>query len=267
MAGDYASPGQYQSPGYPPAKPADQTNVPGLIGFILALVSFISCGALAPVALILSIIGMRKEPKGLAIAGLIISILGMIELLIFGIYFATVGVMFASCLGLAAVGAQEAAKQQVTKEALRQAEMQIEGHRDLTGSLPDDVSGNQQIEGLSDGWGKKLRYTRQDEESYELVSAGPDGLFDTFDDKTLDDLDWPSNEAYDAEPSDAMESDLSVDDGIKLDAAPLDGTSDSPFPAPDSALPAPDGAVPAPEPALDGALPPPSLPPPESGAS
>ncbi len=48
------------------------TNGFGLAGFIISLVSVLTMFLLAPVGLILSIIGLRKAPRGLAIAGVII---------------------------------------------------------------------------------------------------------------------------------------------------------------------------------------------------
>jgi type II secretory pathway pseudopilin PulG len=240
MASDYSPPGPAYQPTYP--KPAgDQTNVPGLIGFILALVGlFISCGTLAPIALILSIIGMRKEPKGLAIAGLILSILGLIELLIVAIYFAAVAAMFASCLGLAAVGVQEAAKQIETDNALRMAETEIENYQLANGELPDDVTGNQRIEHLRDGWKNKLRYERNfDEDGYDVISAGPDGIFDNFDDKTLEAL--KAREAWD-EPLDSPTTDApALDGGINLDAAPTDAAPTDAAPPDDSGTSVPEG--------------------------
>ena len=48
-------------------------NTIGLIGFIISLVSLSLCGLLSPISGILSLIGMFREPKGLAIAGFIVS--------------------------------------------------------------------------------------------------------------------------------------------------------------------------------------------------
>lgn len=61
------------------------TNGLGIAGFIVSLVSFLSCGLLAPIAFILSIIGIFRRPKGFAMAGLIISTFQLLLVLIFGI--------------------------------------------------------------------------------------------------------------------------------------------------------------------------------------
>jgi len=81
------------------------TNSLGLAGFIVSLVSFLTCGILAPIALILSIIAMFKRPKGFAIAGLVISLFQLLLILVIGLgpILAIVGI------GMAEKGKQEEA--------------------------------------------------------------------------------------------------------------------------------------------------------------
>ena len=73
----------YQQPVYV-QQPAKQSNGMGITGFVLALLALLLCWVpvlnwiLWILGLIFSIIGMFKKPKGLAIAGLIISLLGLI---------------------------------------------------------------------------------------------------------------------------------------------------------------------------------------------
>ncbi len=66
--GNFSAPAATPSQGKP-------SNVIGLVGFIMALVSLVTCGLLAPISLIVSVIGLFKNPKGFAIAGAIISFL------------------------------------------------------------------------------------------------------------------------------------------------------------------------------------------------
>lgn len=72
-------------------QPAKPTNGLAIAGFVISL---LCCGSLSPVSLILSIIGLIKAKdingsgKGLAIAGIILSALGII-LLIFWLIFGT----------------------------------------------------------------------------------------------------------------------------------------------------------------------------------
>lgn len=53
---------------------ATKTNVPAMVGFWLAIGSYLTCGVLGIPALIVSAIGVREEPKGYAIAGIFISL-------------------------------------------------------------------------------------------------------------------------------------------------------------------------------------------------
>ena len=57
-------------------------NTIGLVGFIVSLVSLlIFCGLLSPISAVLSFMGIRRQPKGFAIAGLAISVVGCLYLL------------------------------------------------------------------------------------------------------------------------------------------------------------------------------------------
>lgn len=98
--GGYAQPsGQYGTPTVvnvmPPVK---QTNGVGTAGFVIALVDIfigwvpVLGWVLWLVGLVLSLIGLGKQPRGLAIAGTILSLLGLI--LIIGV---------AACVGVASV--------------------------------------------------------------------------------------------------------------------------------------------------------------------
>lgn len=115
--GTYAAPGPQPAPGsYGPyagqpgvygaavpayiAPPVKETNNMAIAGFVLALAALLL--SWAPVlnlatwasGLVFSILGLRKEPKGLAIAGLVISLLGLVAVLLimiaFGAFFAFV---------------------------------------------------------------------------------------------------------------------------------------------------------------------------------
>ena len=87
--------------GEPPA--AGQKNTWGLIGFILSLVALITCGVLSIVSLIVSVVGLFKRPKGFAIAGTLISLVGLVLLVMVG-----AGII-AGLLGLQQFGGQAVA--------------------------------------------------------------------------------------------------------------------------------------------------------------
>ena len=56
------------------------TNTIGLFGFIVALTGLLCCVTF-PIGLILSLIGLRKPPRGFAIAGTVIGSLGTVVVL------------------------------------------------------------------------------------------------------------------------------------------------------------------------------------------
>ena len=53
----------------------NSTNSYGLAGFIIALVSPLGCGLLSLVGIVVSVIGTSRQPRGLAITGLVLSII------------------------------------------------------------------------------------------------------------------------------------------------------------------------------------------------
>jgi len=87
---------------------AQPTNVLGVLGFIISLIGLVgefgAClclpiifiGLLCPVGGILSAIGLRQEPKGLAIAGLVMGALGSIIWIIFLVLVFGFGLLAAS---------------------------------------------------------------------------------------------------------------------------------------------------------------------------
>lgn len=73
-----------------------QSNGFGTAGFIVALISFFTCGLVSPLALIMCFIGLFGRPKGMAAAGFILSLIGSWWLFAFG---------FAIILGMLGLGA------------------------------------------------------------------------------------------------------------------------------------------------------------------
>jgi hypothetical protein len=138
----------------------------GTAGFIVSLVGVLTCGVLCPIGLILSLIGIGKEPKGLAIAGTIIGAVG--SLLI---------VVLVLVVNLLIPRGQAAA----TDVILINAVSEIEAHAERTGSLPSAEEGQELLEELRDAWGNELRYEPVGD-SFAIRSAGPDEVFDTDDD-------------------------------------------------------------------------------------
>lgn len=93
---------------------APETNGLGTAGFIVSLVSFFLCGLSSPIGLLMSGLALFKRPRGMAIAGTILGLLGSAWLFIGG---------FAILAGFAALifGASEASRavhEQIQNEAM-----------------------------------------------------------------------------------------------------------------------------------------------------
>lgn len=63
------------------------SNGLGVAGFVISLIGFLSCGVISPLGLILSVAGLSKEPRGLAIAGTILGGLGSIWVVVLVVLF------------------------------------------------------------------------------------------------------------------------------------------------------------------------------------
>ena len=57
----------------------------GYVGFMASLGSFASCGYLSPVALVLSIMGLRRYPFGYAITGGVLSVVQLAHIAFVGL--------------------------------------------------------------------------------------------------------------------------------------------------------------------------------------
>lgn len=159
-----------------------QTNTAGLVGFIISLVSLVGCsGLLSPVSLIFSIVGLTKQPKGFAIAGLVLSLLGMLT---FVLIFFVIGVAAVlSLVGLGMAAALIAIVAAVGQNAVTIVDG-VHDHYEAAGVIPAslDELGLEAHE-LTDVWGNDFVYVRgSDNESFLLISAGPDGVIASSDD-------------------------------------------------------------------------------------
>lgn len=161
------------------------SNLVGVWGFVLSLVAlFFTCGVLSPLALLVSLVGLFRRPRGFAVAGTIISgacTLGIVALVSL---IAITAAHKSQRHARRAAALQEAERAQVTVRAQQIAQQAIERYRaENQGQLPEGVEGNKLVLVHHDGWGTELRYDHADEsDSYCIRSAGPDHKFDTGDD-------------------------------------------------------------------------------------
>lgn len=161
-----------------------ESNALGLAGFICSLVGLCSGGVLSPVGLILSLVALKDEPRGFAIAGVVIGALGSCGVLI-AIVVAIVAPLallgFAGAAGLAGIlGPNIEARWEMAR-----LNTEVIEYRDRTGALPLEMNDLRidETELLTDPWGNPYAYTLSaDGQTYELRSLGPDGVAGTGDD-------------------------------------------------------------------------------------
>jgi len=159
-----------------PVRSADNTL--GLIGFITSLVGFFgTCGMLSPVGAILSFIAIFNRPRGFAVAGLVIGLIGSFGFIFWGL---AIIVLVLGAIGVTLVAAPEIQTELQIDHAGYVIKQYVQEH-DV---LPDDVLGGSLITGDDelDGWEHSLRYSRIGDGKFEIRSAGPDSLFETADD-------------------------------------------------------------------------------------
>jgi hypothetical protein len=154
-------------------------NSLGLAGFILSVVGIISCGLLCPIGAILSMFGCRKEPNGLAIAGLVIGILGSLWLVVIFLFVgvATVMAFVGLTLGVGTYG--DAASEMAAIDSAASAYFKQQG------VAPASI---QQLPGLgtdqlTDPWGNPYIFTPDATGTGATITCGgPDGALGGGDD-------------------------------------------------------------------------------------
>ncbi len=134
-------------------------NVLGIVGFIFAF-------CLPPIGLLLSLIALTRRPRGFAIAGTIIGLI--------------LSLILAGC----AIGAAvfwDGLRMSVAMGSIPQS---IDQYNFTQGAFPDSLSQLTLPDiFLTDAWGTDFRLDLNDDaNTWRLISAGPDKLFDTPDD-------------------------------------------------------------------------------------
>lgn len=159
---------------YPPQPdyaPQPESNGLGIAGFVVSLCGLIlTCGCASPIGLVLSLVALRKEPRGLAIAGTVIGAIGSLMIIPLGI-----GIMLP-----ALTKARERAMQ-------IRAEAEMRNFYFANQTVPATQA---EADGLLVAAGLDFtddppRYTKTSEDSFELRWAGFDDQFDTADDDVV----------------------------------------------------------------------------------
>lgn len=169
-------------------RPAESNGL-GLAGFIVSLLGLLGTGGiLCPVGLIMSLVALKREPRGFAIAGVVLGFLGTCGGLIVVVLF---GTMILAALGLAAaaIALADPQRNQMTTDFVVAAGL-VEQYRDANDSLPGDlVEAGASVSVRTDPWGNQYRLAVVDiDPGYDIISSGADGIFDTPDDQSLSGL-------------------------------------------------------------------------------
>ena len=172
----------------PPLVQTQSQNGLAIAGFVCSLLGLLgTAGLLSPVGLILSLIALGRQPKGFAVAGVIIGLIGTCGGLILVILVAIGGL---AAIGLAtAVALSEPEKTELTADGAL-ITTAVESRKAETGVYPESID-DLDVVGpfLVDPWGSAYRYELDAERSgYRILSNGPDGLPDTEDDINVRDL-------------------------------------------------------------------------------
>lgn len=169
---------------YSPPPPTTSYQPPpsnglGMTGFILSITGLVVCaGFICPIGLVMSMIALGKEPRGFAIAGTIIGLLGsLMAASILLVAFGTVGNGWAI--------QNMFNTNMVTHNNMYAATVEIDQYyTNNNQTLPDEPTGTSLMANHVDEWGTSFKYvpTSQHGGDYDLISAGPDLQFNTNDD-------------------------------------------------------------------------------------
>jgi len=167
-------------------RPRRKFNWWGFNGLWMSMGAFFTVGALSPVALMVSMRGLRQKPRKMAVAGTVLSLVGtaMFAALMIGVVSDK-----ANRRHLAKLRLQDRIHQtQIVEsealigEAVSELVEYREGH---DGELPSWIDGNMLLLKHVDPWGNSLRFDA--EEGHVVIrSAGPDKVYDTGDDVTVE---------------------------------------------------------------------------------
>ncbi|MEZ6194245.1 MAG: DUF4190 domain-containing protein [Planctomycetota bacterium] len=159
-----------------------ERNPLGVVGFLFSL-SGVLCCVTAPIGLLLSLIALRGRPRGLAIAGVILGLIGTLALA--GIAVSSEMEDRRDRVYLEQVDAERAevvdsARREIDAIALRIIDREIERGAPLDA---DEIG--REIAGGRDRWGSRIRYAEERGRDRRLLSAGPDRRFETPDDLSV----------------------------------------------------------------------------------
>ena len=152
---------------------------------LLALLSPITLFLIAPFALLLSLIGMRRAPRGMALSGLILSLMATTVLSLGIVGAVSEHNEYQATQHARIVAAKNHKEIKATLVVMKEAQQQLRDFRtenDL--QLPNLEQGMDMTVQYEDAWGTNLCYGVIDDGCI-IRSMGPDQEFNTADDLTL----------------------------------------------------------------------------------
>ncbi|MEZ6241521.1 MAG: type II secretion system protein GspG [Phycisphaerales bacterium] len=159
------------------------SNGLGIAGFIVSLVGILSCGFLSPIGLLFSFFALFKRPRGFAIAGFILGLIGSLWIIIIlVIIFAIFGLSIAAVSSMGLGGMIEVIGDSIKIHGA------VVQYYNTNGAVPSTLSVlSLDSDTLTDPWGNPYRYEIDvDGRHYTISTSGADGVWDTDDDFSFD---------------------------------------------------------------------------------
>jgi hypothetical protein len=154
-------------------------------GFPMSIAGLLTAGLLSPIAFIVNLVALRKQPRRLASFNMVLSVIGIGILTVIGI-----GVTAA---GVSAHRHQEQKKQSritarqvvATQSVMKDVAEEFAAYRDAhDGSLPEWMDASMVATSRQDAWGQPLRFDPEGDHAI-LRSSGADKSFYTDDDVSV----------------------------------------------------------------------------------
>jgi|GEM_PF-330383 len=200
-----------------------QTNGLGVAGFVISLIGFVSCGFVCPIGAIISAFALKKEPKGMAIAGLIIGIIGSIVPVVILIFF---GSLFTAILAAIGMGTAAIAEHQAQQNASKPAAQAIYTYHETHQALPDETTAIGLLAGFAHE-GSAFRFAQDTNglNDFILSHPGPDQQWNTADDWAIA---WSLFELNPLTPVETAPQDLETPSSTPLKTDELNDHIDTP---------------------------------------
>lgn len=160
----------------------NERNTWGIIGLTISVVGLFTLGILSPLGLAASIAGMSRRPRGTAIAGVVLGLVGTILLIVYTLPRIIPPAVREVGMGARANDTIATRAAQDTWILMRDVADRLDAARPKNGDAPSQAEGDAAMSGRQDSWINVIRYARPDDETFEIRSAGPDRIFDTDDD-------------------------------------------------------------------------------------